>query len=60
MIDFIENECTEPGLSESMALNEIITYSNKLGKKRTAKKAQKLMNKLFPNNSMETSPNTTI
>lgn len=60
LIDFIENECTEPGLSESMALNDIITYSNKLGKKRTAKKAQKLMNKLFPNNSMETSPNTTI
>lgn len=60
LIDFIENECTEPGLSESMALDDIITYSNKLGKKRTAKKAQKLKNKLFPNNSMETSPNTTI
>ena len=60
MIEFIEEECIEPGNSELEVLNLIITYSNKLEKKRTAKKAQKLMNKLFPNNSMETSPNTTI
>jgi hypothetical protein len=54
LIGFIEKECTEPGLSELNALTEIIDCSNKLGKKRTAKRAQKLMDKLFPENEQKT------
>lgn len=59
LIGFIEKECTEPGLSELNALMEIIDCSNKLGKKRTAKRAQKLMDKLFPENEQKTTVNNT-
>ena len=59
LIGFIEKECTEPGVSELNALAEIIDYSNKLGKKGTAKKAQKLTEKLFPENEQKTTVDNT-
>lgn len=53
LLKIIEENCDEPGHPELMVLNSLIDYSEKLGKNKTAKKAQELKEKLFPEEMLE-------
>ena len=53
LLEVIEENSENPGYPELLVLSSLIDYSKELGKNRTAKKAQELKEKLFPEEMME-------
>lgn len=53
LLEVIEENSENPGYPELLVLSSLIDYSKELGKNRTAKKAQEVMDRMFPDGMIE-------